>query len=56
VLVYVHRKELQKAKLVDAGSSSTKLQELAGPSLFVEVLHQENAQGLDGVALPLIQI
>jgi len=53
MLVYSHRKKLGKTKLVvDVGSVSPKMQELGGPSLFEEVLHQAHTQGLDGAALP----
>jgi len=49
VLVYSCRKKLGKTKLVvyaRSGSRSPNVQELGGPSLFEEALHQDHAQGL----------
>jgi len=51
VLVYSRRKKLGKAKLaVDAKSAILQ----GGPSLLEEGLHQDYAQGADGVALPYL--
>ena len=48
MLVYSRRKKLGKAKLaVDAKSAILQ----GGPSLLEEGLHQDYAQGADGVAL-----
>ena len=53
MLVYSLRKKLGKAKLaVDARSGPAILQDQGGPSLLEEGLHQDHAQGADGVALP----
>jgi len=51
VLVYSRRKQLQKTNLVASESGSSIMQDVGGPSLFEEALHQANTQGLDGVAL-----
>ena len=52
VVVYSRRKKLGKTKLVvDAGSGSPNMQEVGGPSLLDEALHQAHTQGLDDAAL-----
>ena len=49
---YSRRKQLQKTNLVASESGSSIMQDVGGPSLFEEALHQAHTQGLDGVALP----
>ena len=55
VLVYSRRKKLGKAKVaidVDARLDPPLLQDQGGLSSLEEGLHQDHADGADGVALP----
>jgi len=53
VLVCSRRKKLGKTKfVVYGGLGSPIMQEMGGPSLFEEALHQAHTQGLDGAYLP----